>query len=79
MEITQTLFFVKKPNLFLSFFLPCPDQFFPISWMMALAAALLKIGEATCPIVFNRPELKLFSGELGGLRLGSLDEPNSLS
>ena len=48
--------------------------------MMALAVALLKIGDVMGLVLeLTLLELKLFSGELGGLILVSRDDPNNLS
>jgi hypothetical protein len=47
--------------------------------MMALAVALLKIGDVMGLALLTRLEEKLFSGELGGLMLVSRDDPNNRS
>jgi hypothetical protein len=51
------------------------------SSMMALAVALLKIGDVMgLAVLLTRLEAeKLLSGELGGLMLVSRDDPNNLS
>ena len=51
------------------------------SSMMALAVALLKIGDVMgLAVLLTRLEAeKLLSGELGGLILVSRDDPNNLS
>ena len=58
---------------------PFPFPFLPTSSMMAFAVADLKIGDVMGLALLTRLEEKLFSGELGGLRLVSRDDPKSLS
>ena len=71
---------VMVNDLFLFFVLFCGPAFLPTSSMMALAVALLKIGDVMGLVLeLTRLELKLFSGELGGLMLVSRDDPNNLS
>ena len=71
---------VMVNDLFLFFVLFWGPAFLPTSSMMALAVALLKIGDVMGLVLeLTRLELKLFSGELGGLMLVSRDDPNNLS
>lgn len=77
-SMTAGWLLVMVNDLFLFFFF-CEPPFLPTSSMMAFAVALLKIGLVIGLVLLTRLDVKLFSGELGGLRLVSREDPKSLS